>query len=276
MRGSSRWKRSRQRQQAEDTAPDLDRQRALRQLADLIRKLKPLDRQIVISYLEGMDAASIAEITGLSAANVAMKVHRIKNILSHRFLEEQHYVLSQRRRTNWARMEISRRRAGCEYGRFRGPSNAGVACQLAGRNGEAVAATLLLLRRSVAALEMARFRWRLVGAAVWVPDFLLWFADGSAPGAARDALRLPARIYRKSWSGPRLSAKSVVVTRPADRGGVFFVAIVVGRAYPGAERLESVLPLVALLAVWTGYGITRRRRQANALQREIDGSGGNR
>jgi RNA polymerase sigma-70 factor (ECF subfamily) len=77
---------------SQDTAPDLDRQRALRQLADLIRKLKPLDRQIVISYLEGMDAASIAEITGLSAANVAMKVHRIKNILSHRFLEEQHYV----------------------------------------------------------------------------------------------------------------------------------------------------------------------------------------
>jgi RNA polymerase sigma-70 factor (ECF subfamily) len=75
-----------------DAAPDIDRQRALGQLSELIRNLKPLDRQIVISYLEGMDAASIAEITGLSAANVAMKVHRIKNILSRRFLEEQHYV----------------------------------------------------------------------------------------------------------------------------------------------------------------------------------------
>jgi RNA polymerase sigma-70 factor (ECF subfamily) len=40
-----------------DATPDIDRQRALRQLSELIRKLKPLDRQIVISYLEGMVAA---------------------------------------------------------------------------------------------------------------------------------------------------------------------------------------------------------------------------
>ena len=32
-----------------------------------------------------MDAASIAEITGLTAANVAMRIHRIKNILTRRF-----------------------------------------------------------------------------------------------------------------------------------------------------------------------------------------------
>jgi hypothetical protein len=31
-----------------------------------------------------------------------------------------------------------------------------------------------------------------------------------------------------------------------------------------------VLPLVALLAVWTGFGLIRRRRQAKDLQREID------
>jgi RNA polymerase sigma-70 factor, ECF subfamily len=39
------------------------------------------------SYLEGMDAASIGEITGLSAGNVATKIHRIKNILSQQFHE---------------------------------------------------------------------------------------------------------------------------------------------------------------------------------------------
>jgi RNA polymerase sigma-70 factor, ECF subfamily len=54
---------------------DLDR------LSALIRRLKPLDRQIIVSYLEGMDAGQTAEITGLSPANVAMKVHRIKNLL---------------------------------------------------------------------------------------------------------------------------------------------------------------------------------------------------
>ena len=60
---------------------------ALERLSKLILRLKPLDRQIIVSYLEGMDASSIAEITGLSAANIAMKVHRIKNILRRWFAE---------------------------------------------------------------------------------------------------------------------------------------------------------------------------------------------
>jgi len=72
--------------------PDIDQDRALRQLSQLILQLKPLDRQIMISYLEEMDAATIADITGLSPANVAMKIHRIKSILSHRFQKEQHNV----------------------------------------------------------------------------------------------------------------------------------------------------------------------------------------
>jgi len=50
----------------------------------LIQRLKPIDRQVILSYLEGLDAASIGEITGMSPANVAMKVHRVKSILSRR------------------------------------------------------------------------------------------------------------------------------------------------------------------------------------------------
>ena len=72
--------------------PDLDRARALEQLSRLMLTLKPLDRQILILYLEEMDAASIAEITGLSAANVAMKIHRIKSILARRFQEEERHA----------------------------------------------------------------------------------------------------------------------------------------------------------------------------------------
>jgi RNA polymerase sigma-70 factor (ECF subfamily) len=60
---------------------------ALERLETLIQRLKPLDRQIIVSYLEGMDAASISEITGLSPANIAMKVHRIKNVLKRWFSE---------------------------------------------------------------------------------------------------------------------------------------------------------------------------------------------
>jgi RNA polymerase sigma-70 factor, ECF subfamily len=59
----------------------------LERLSKLIQRLKPLDRQVIISYLEDMDAASIGEITGLSPANVAMRIHRIKNILARRFRE---------------------------------------------------------------------------------------------------------------------------------------------------------------------------------------------
>lgn len=36
----------------------------------------------MLLYLEDMDAASIGEVTGLSARNVATKVHRIKKLLS--------------------------------------------------------------------------------------------------------------------------------------------------------------------------------------------------
>jgi RNA polymerase sigma-70 factor, ECF subfamily len=60
---------------------------ALERLSTLIQRLKPLDRQIIVSYLEGMPASAISEITGLSPANVAMKVHRITKILKRWFGE---------------------------------------------------------------------------------------------------------------------------------------------------------------------------------------------
>jgi RNA polymerase sigma-70 factor, ECF subfamily len=63
----------------------LDRHRDLDRLEALIQRLKPLDRQVIILYLEDMDAASIAKITGLSPGNVATKIHRIKNILARQF-----------------------------------------------------------------------------------------------------------------------------------------------------------------------------------------------
>lgn len=64
-----------------------DRRLNLDRLSALIQRLKPLDRQVIVSYLEGMDAASIGDITGLSPANVAMRVHRIKILLAKRFHE---------------------------------------------------------------------------------------------------------------------------------------------------------------------------------------------
>jgi RNA polymerase sigma-70 factor (ECF subfamily) len=64
-----------------------DQRHALEKLLKLIQQLKPLDRQVILSYLEDLDAASIGEITGISPGNVATKIHRIKNVLAHRFHE---------------------------------------------------------------------------------------------------------------------------------------------------------------------------------------------
>jgi len=65
----------------------LDERRARERLQALIRSLNPIDREVMLLYLEDLDAAAIAEITGLSAANVATKVHRIKRVLIDRFYE---------------------------------------------------------------------------------------------------------------------------------------------------------------------------------------------
>ena len=46
--------------------------------------LAPLDREVMLLYLEDLDAAAIGEITGLSARNVATKIHRLKVLLARR------------------------------------------------------------------------------------------------------------------------------------------------------------------------------------------------
>jgi RNA polymerase sigma-70 factor, ECF subfamily len=70
---------------APDSLQAAAEQHALARLTDLIRELVPIDRQVILSYLEGMDAEATSELTGLSASNVATKIHRIKEILRKRF-----------------------------------------------------------------------------------------------------------------------------------------------------------------------------------------------
>jgi len=69
----------------EDVELSADRNQALARLFALIQRLDPLDRQVILAYLEEVDAESIAEITGLSTANVWSKIHRIKKVLVRRF-----------------------------------------------------------------------------------------------------------------------------------------------------------------------------------------------
>ena len=73
---------------AVNVARAIDEERARTRMLTLIHRLKPIDRQIVLLYLEGLDAAATGEIVGLTAANVATRIHRIKKVLAQEFDEE--------------------------------------------------------------------------------------------------------------------------------------------------------------------------------------------
>lgn len=57
----------------------------LARLMALIHQLKPPDRQMMLLYLDDLDAKDIGEVTGLSPGAVATKIHRIKTVLAKRF-----------------------------------------------------------------------------------------------------------------------------------------------------------------------------------------------
>lgn len=63
----------------------VERAQLVERLYELIQLLNPLDRQIIVLYLEDMDAATIGEVTGISPGYVATKIHRIKTVLAIRF-----------------------------------------------------------------------------------------------------------------------------------------------------------------------------------------------
>jgi RNA polymerase sigma-70 factor, ECF subfamily len=58
---------------------------ARHRLLRLVQELKPADRQLTLLYLEDLDAAGIADVTGLSVAVVNVRIHRIKTVLARRF-----------------------------------------------------------------------------------------------------------------------------------------------------------------------------------------------
>src|SRR5688500_16090486 len=77
--------------QTDDTENPAEARMQLEWVARMIQQLEPLDRQVVLLYLEGMNAASISDVTGLSPANVATKVHRIKAALAKRARQGEHH-----------------------------------------------------------------------------------------------------------------------------------------------------------------------------------------
>jgi RNA polymerase sigma-70 factor (ECF subfamily) len=80
-----------------DDFPDIEDERSasgsaveadsLQRLLTLIERLKPLDRQVILMYLEDFSAEAIGEVVGLSPSNIATKIHRVKKLLATRFHE---------------------------------------------------------------------------------------------------------------------------------------------------------------------------------------------
>ncbi|UZK66005.1 RNA polymerase sigma factor [Sphingomonas sp. M1-B02] len=74
---------------ADDPEAEVGQAQLLARLNALIRALEPPDRQVILLYLEGLDAASIADVTGIARGTVSVKVHRIKALLARRFRSEE-------------------------------------------------------------------------------------------------------------------------------------------------------------------------------------------
>jgi RNA polymerase sigma-70 factor (ECF subfamily) len=62
-----------------------DEDDARHRLMTLIQQLNPVDRQVILLYLEDFTATAIAELVGLRPENVATKIHRIKKLLAAMF-----------------------------------------------------------------------------------------------------------------------------------------------------------------------------------------------
>jgi RNA polymerase sigma-70 factor (ECF subfamily) len=60
----------------------LDEARMLERIRSLVLRLKPIDREIFVLYLEGMSVEEMAEISGLSQTNTRTKLHRIRLLLA--------------------------------------------------------------------------------------------------------------------------------------------------------------------------------------------------
>lgn len=62
-------------------------EQAMAQILSIIDRLDPPDRQILLLYLEGIAAAEIGEIAGVSSDSVATKIYRFKAMLTHRYAQ---------------------------------------------------------------------------------------------------------------------------------------------------------------------------------------------
>jgi hypothetical protein len=95
---------------------------------------------------------------------------------------------------------------------------------------------------------------------------LIW---GQRPPRPDAAAATCLEYYRKELERRRDHLKNPWLWHgPLFLAGMILIAILIrGKAF---QPLRNVAPLIGLLALWTGFGVWRRYRQAKELQREID------
>jgi RNA polymerase sigma-70 factor (ECF subfamily) len=59
----------------------------LEQMYEQIRELKPLDRTLILLYLDDIGYREMSDITGLSESNVGVRLNRVKKLLAQRLQE---------------------------------------------------------------------------------------------------------------------------------------------------------------------------------------------
>jgi hypothetical protein len=159
--------------------------------------------------------------------------------------------------------------------------------QIMRRRGETLFASTrseILISIGAALLFVAVIVWRfwpvhdrlhefgLAAVVVWALICLSWFRDRIWPRDSADAVAANGLdYYRKELERRRNHLRNEWVFHgPLLLACAMLVLILVGRRLPRLAQLRNALPLLVLLALWTGFSIWRRRRQAAALQRELD------
>lgn len=57
------------------------------QLLDVIRRLAPVDRELIVLYLEGLSISEISTVLGITEANAAVRLTRVRQRLSEMLLQ---------------------------------------------------------------------------------------------------------------------------------------------------------------------------------------------
>jgi hypothetical protein len=133
-----------------------------------------------------------------------------------------------------------------------------------------------------AAVMAWRFGWMqsrlqelgLLAIIAWAAVSLYWLRDRiwrkePVPPDALAATGL--EHYRKELQRRRDHLRNEWVWHgPLVLACITLAAILTGGMLTGTRRLMSVLPLMVVLVLWSVFGFVRRRRLANALQKEIE------